>query len=99
KIDAALGIRYGAPPAQSYLLSDKRNVAGSVTYITHSHIIKVGATDAWGKNDRVGSLNGDLIENFSNGTPTSVTVYNTPTAVRQRQVADVGVYATDTWHI
>jgi hypothetical protein len=26
-------------------------------------------------------------------------VFNTPTAVRQRQVADVGVFITDTWHV
>jgi hypothetical protein len=99
KVDSTLGIRYNAPPAQSYLLSDKRNIASSVTYIVHSHIIKAGVTDSWGKNDSVGSLNGDLYENFSNGTPTSVTVFNSPTAVRQRQVADVGVFVTDTWHI
>ena len=98
KIDSFFGIRTNAPGPQSYLLSDKRNVAFNTTYITHNHTIKVGMQDAWGKNDRVSSANGDLVANFSNGVAQSITAYNTPIAVRIRQNADIGIFVTDTWH-
>ena len=98
KVDSFFSRRSNAPGAQSYLLSDKRNVAFNATYITHNHTIRTGITDAWGKNDRVASMNGDLTANFSNGVAQSVTVTNNPVAVRVRQDVDLGIFATDTWH-
>ncbi len=91
--------RTNAPPLQDYRLPDRRNLSAAASYITGSHNIKVGVQDGWGKNDRVQSMNADLYQNYQNGTPFSVTVYNTPTAVRQRVNADLGIYAQDTWHI
>ncbi len=99
RVDSTLGFRSNAPPVQSYFLPARRNVSGSATYIWGSHTFKAGVQDAWGKNDRVASLNGDLYQNYSAGTPTSVTVFNTPIALRQHVVADLGIYAMDTWHI
>jgi len=97
--DNILLTRSNAPPLQSYYLPDRRNVSAAVSYITGSHNMKFGVQDAWGKNDRVSSMNADLYQNYNNGVPVSVTAYNTPVAVRQRVNADVGVYGTDTWHI
>jgi hypothetical protein len=99
RIDNVLSIRTNAPPIQSYFLPDKRNFSGSVSYFTGSHNIKVGVQDAWGKNDRVSSLNADLYQNYNNGAPFTVTAFNTPIAIRQRVNADLGIYAQDTWHI
>src|SRR5262249_44785540 len=91
--------RTNAPTFQQYNLPDRRNLSASASYITGSHNIKVGIQDGWGKNDRVESMNGDLYQNYQNGVPFSVTVYNTPFAVRQRVDADLGIFAQDTWHI
>ncbi len=93
--------RTNAPPVQTYNLPQRNNITGAVSYVTGSHNIRVGIQDAWGKNDRVSSLNADLIQNYSlvGGvlTGTSVTVYNTPVAIRMHVAADMGLYATDTW--
>ena len=98
-VDSFLNVRSNAPPVQSYFLPERRNFNGSMTYLFGSHIFKAGIQDAFGKNDRVSSLNGDLYQNYSNGVPQSVTVFNTPVAVRQRVNADLGIYAMDTWHV
>jgi hypothetical protein len=97
--DLILLTRTNAPPIQTYNLPDRRNFSAAASYVTGSHNIKVGVQDGWGKNDRVQSMNGDLYQNYQNGTPFSVTVYNTPLAVRQRVDADLGIFAQDTWHV
>ena len=94
--------RSNAPPIQTYNLPVRRNLMGAVSYVTGSHNIKVGIQDAWGKNDRVQSLNADLYQNYTTNstgvlTPSTVTVFPTPVAIRQHVAADLGVYATDTW--
>ena len=98
-LDLVTNVRSNAPQLQNYFLPDRRVLSGSVSYITGSHNIKAGVQDAWGKNDRVSSINGDLQQQYSSGAPVSVLVYNTPVAVRQRVNADLGMFAQDTWHI
>ncbi len=98
-LDLVTNVRSNAPQIQNYFLPDRRGFNGSVSYITGSHNIKAGVQDAWGKNDRVSSINGDLQQQYSNGTPVSVLVYNTPVAVRQRVNADLALFAQDTWHV
>ncbi len=98
-VDSVLAIRSVAPPLQSYLIPDRRNFQGQMTWIKGAHLLKVGVQDGWGKNDRVSSANGDLYQNYANGVPQSVTVFNTPIAVRQGVDTDLGIYATDTWHL
>src|SRR6266849_1341220 len=104
RIDMVLNTRSNAGPLQDYRLPDRRNLSAAASYVTGSHNIKVGVQDAWGKNDRVQSMNADLYQNYThdkdnNVVPFNVTVYNTPTAVRQRVVADLGIFAQDTWHV
>lgn len=107
KQDLGFAMRSNAPPRQAYFLPDRRNVSGQASYVTGSHSIKVGVQDAWGKNDQVSSMNGDLYANFLETTPGaapftqpfSVTVYNTPIAARRRVDSDLGIYAMDTWHV
>ena len=98
-LDLVTNVRSNAPQIQNYFLPDRRNVSGAVSYVTGSHSIKLGVQDAWGKNDRVSSINGDLQQQYQSGAPFNVLVYNTPIAVRQRVDADLGIYAQDTWHI
>jgi Carboxypeptidase regulatory-like domain/TonB-dependent Receptor Plug Domain len=98
-LDLVTNVRSNAPQIQNYFLPDRRVLSGAVSYITGSHNIKAGVQDAWGKNDRVSSINGDLQQQYQNGVPVSVLVYNTPVAVRQRVNADLGLYGQDTWHI
>jgi carboxypeptidase family protein len=103
KVNQFTNRRSNAPAVQSFFLPDRRNLSGAVSYFTGTHNIRVGVQDAWGKNDRVSSLNGDLYENYNivAGTlqPVSVTAFNTPIAVRERVNADLGIFAMDTWHI
>ena len=98
-VDNVLAIRSVAPPLQSYLIPDRRNFSGQMTWIKGSHIMKFGAQDGFGKNNRVSSMNADLYQNYANGVPQNVTVFNTPIAVRQAVNADIGLYAMDAWHV
>ncbi|HYL72775.1 MAG TPA: TonB-dependent receptor [Bryobacteraceae bacterium] len=97
--DSVLVTRTNAPGVQSFFLPDRRGVSASVSYITGSHTIRAGIQDGWGKNDRVSSVNADLVQQYQNGLPVSVQVQNTPIASRVRVDADLGLWAEDRWII
>jgi Carboxypeptidase regulatory-like domain len=98
-VDNVLLTRTNAPGVQNFYLPDRRGVQASVMYVSGSHTFRAGIQDGWGKNDQVSSVNADLAQNYQNGIPTSVTIYNTPIASRVRVNADIGVYAQDKWTI
>jgi hypothetical protein len=50
----------------------------------------------WQQDTRV-NINADLIQQYRNGAPTQVTVFNTPTASRNEVSADLGIFVQDTW--
>lgn len=95
--DSVLVTRTNAPGVQSFFLPDRRGVSGSVSYVNGSHTLKAGVQDGWGKNDRVSSVNADLVQQYQNGTPVSVQIQNTPIASRVRVNADLALYAEDKW--
>ncbi len=99
RTDSVTVTRTNAPGVQSFFLPDRRGVSASVSYVTGSHQIRAGFQDGWGKNDQVSSVNADLIQQYSNGAPVSVSVQNTPIASRPRVNADLGIWAQDTWTI
>ena len=78
-----------------------RHVVGaSVSYVTGAHNLKVGFQDTFGRDDRSQSLmNGDLIQNYVNNKPQTVTVSNTPYVGPTKINYDVGIYAQDSWTI
>ena len=101
-LTSGITTRTNAGPMQNFYIPARRNFSASTSYVTGSHNFRFGVQDAWGKNDRVSSINADLTENFrqdSTGVfqPISVTVYNTPLALRQHVKADFALFATDTW--
>ncbi len=77
----------------------RNTLAGSVSYVTGSHNLKVGTQHEWGPDVRKGSMNADLVENYSNGKPSTVTVNNTPYIAPGHIDYDNAVYAMDSWTI
>jgi len=70
----------------------------SLSYVTGSHSLKVGIQQRFGwQQDIREGINADLIQQYRNGAPTQVTIFNTPTSSRNNVGADLGVYVQDTW--
>ena len=66
--------------------------------MTGAHALKVGFQQRFGwQQDIREGVNADLIQQYRNGVPTQVTVFNTPTASRNNVSADLGIYVQDTW--
>ena len=59
-------------------------VQSSLSYVTGAHALKVGVPAALrlaAGHPRFG-INADLIQQYRNGAPTQVTIFNTPTSSR-----------------
>jgi hypothetical protein len=80
-------------------ISTRMPIQAAASYVTGSHNFKVGFQWAFGKDEQNTDRQADLIQNFVNGTPQSVTVTNGNVRVPGRVVADVGIYVQDTWTI
>ena len=60
--------------------------------------MKVGLQQRVGwQQDRRQDINADLTQQYRNGVPTQVLIYNTPTGSRNEVDADLGLYVQDTW--
>lgn len=71
---------------------------GRVSYVTGSHNIKIGYTHEFGPDGRIASeYNGDLQQNYTQGRPSSVTVYNTPLDAPGYIQYDSGLFVQDSW--
>ena len=71
--------------------------AGSVSYVSGSHNIKVGIQDSWGRYRRTRVANGDIRAFFLNGVPSQAEILNTPLDLTDQLHADIGIYAQDVW--
>ena len=78
---------------------DRFNTQASVSYVTGSHNAKIGFQYNWGTYINTRETNADLQQVYSNGVPSSVTVYNTPLRYKDALIGDLGIYAQDTWTI
>ncbi len=78
---------------------DRYNLGGSVSYVTGAHNIKTGVQWNWGPYENTRDTNADLQQRYTNGAPSQVLVYNTPLRYRDRLIADVGIYAQDSWSL
>ena len=76
---------------------DRYNIAASGSYVTGSHNIKAGFQWNWGPYENTRDTNADLQQRYNNGAPATVLVYNTPLRTLDALLADVGVYAQDSW--
>ncbi len=99
RLDTARGFRYTAGFPEQIQYPDQYTWSSSVAYVTGSHNIKAGVQWAWGTGSAGGDANGDLVQNYSNGTPTGVTVYLTPFDIDPQLDADLGLYVQDQWTI
>ena len=73
--------------------------SASMAYVTGSHNFKVGFQDKTGVDDVLNQRNGDLIANYVNNKPNTVTVYNTPANQKVGIHMDLGIYMQDSWTI
>jgi hypothetical protein len=78
---------------------DRFNTQASVSYVTGSHNAKIGFQYNWGTYINTREANGDLQQVYTNGVPSSVTIYNTPLRYKDALLGDLGIYAQDTWTI
>ena len=76
---------------------DRYSFAGSVSYVTGAHNIKVGFSDTFGSYRRTDTANGDIRAIFLNGVATTAQIYNTPVERYDQLHADLGVFAQDSW--
>jgi hypothetical protein len=76
-----------------------RSYRSSLTYVTGSHALKVGLTLQEGPADTDVYTNKDTAIIVRQGQPFQVTVRTTPYTAHERLVADLGVYAQDTWTV
>ncbi len=99
KDDTSTGFLWNASGAQLGNYPDRFVYQGSISYVTGSHNIKVGANDQWGKYRRYNNANADLYQTYQNGVPLRVTVLNTPLEVQENLNANFGAYAQDSWNM
>jgi hypothetical protein len=99
KQDVALGTQFNAGVNTSGQYPDRFAIAGSVSYVTGAHNIKVGVQDTWGRYKRTRTANGDIRAFFQNSAPLRVDILNTPLAFEDDLKADVGIYGQDAWTI
>ena len=76
---------------------DRFNAQASVSYVTGSHNAKFGFQYNWGTYVNTRETNADLQQVYTNGAPSSVTVYNTPLRYKDALLGDLGIYLQDTW--
>jgi hypothetical protein len=76
---------------------DRKVIVTALSYITGTHNVKTGLQWSFGQEGNTVSRNADLNQNYRNGVPDSVDVYNTPTRNDEYVNADLGVYAQDAW--
>ena len=99
KSDNSLGYLWNASSAQLGNYPDRYNVAGSASYVTGSHSVKVGFQDSFGPYRRYNNANADLYQVYNNLAPLQVTVLNTPLQVKEYLDANMGLYAQDSWKL
>jgi hypothetical protein len=87
----------GVGSGQGGRYPDRYNLAASASYVTGSHNVKAGFQYNWGPYENTRDTNADLQQRYTNGVPTLVRVSNTPIRSLERLVADVGLYAQDSW--
>ena len=77
-----------------------RHVVGSnMTYVTGSHTAKVGVQFTTGRYGETTTFNGDSMQQYRNGVPDSVRVYNTPDEFFNSVSGETSLFAQDAWTI
>jgi Carboxypeptidase regulatory-like domain len=74
-------------------------IVASVSYVTGSHNMKAGITNSTGPGHYYHTRQADLVQNYANNRPQSVTVYSTPANRFDHLNYDMGYYVQDVWTI
>lgn len=98
RTDSVRGTAWQSAGADNRTNALKRVYSASTTYVTGSHNVKVGLQFVWNQDDRFRDAQADLVQNYLNGVPNTVNVFNTPNIVISR-ATDVGFYVQDAWTI
>jgi Carboxypeptidase regulatory-like domain len=81
----------GSPALSHYWMA-------SASYVSRAHNLKVGVQHRWGySKDIRPAINGDIVQQYQSGVPSTVLVLNTPISNQVDVNADLGVYIQDTW--
>ncbi|MGC4080656.1 MAG: TonB-dependent receptor [Vicinamibacterales bacterium] len=98
--DTSLGtVRTAYPMTNSIQNPTRRFLVASASYVTGSHNVKVGIQNNWGYEWFALYKNADLEQNYQNGVPTAVVVFNTPVVWNNALDANTGIYAQDSWSV
>jgi hypothetical protein len=95
--DSGTSRRFVAGSGNSYFQTTRNAFTGNATYVTGNHQIRGGFVYSFGPAHFSSTMNGDGVEVFNNGVPTSFTAYNTPFHNLPNLTGDLGLYITDTW--
>src|SRR5579872_901452 len=89
----------GISPRQDLDRGSYTTLVANAAYVTGSHNLKTGIQYRKGYFQESFQMNGDMIQLLSNGTPTSVRIYNTPLTHREDMNPDLGWFLQDSWRI
>ena len=76
-----------------------RNIVGSTSYVTGSHSLKMGMQWRFGYITADRENNGHMVQQYNNGVPLQVALYNLPIISRSELNGDFGLYIQDTWQL
>ncbi|MCM3879401.1 MAG: TonB-dependent receptor, partial [Vicinamibacterales bacterium] len=77
----------------------RRVVVASMSYVTGTHNIKFGFQNSFGPVHVYTDRQADLVQNYVNNRPQTVTVYTTPSNRFSHVDYDLGYYIQDSWTI
>jgi hypothetical protein len=100
KMDTVLGTQWFAGLNDTLSkLGPYQHLTGKWSYVTGSQSIKAGTVYSWGRQGSEIRLNGGIYEQYSNGRPFQVQVWNTPTNSQNNLVGEVSFFVQDSWRV
>ncbi len=100
RVDTVRSTQWNAGDGDTVFVSELQNATAKWSYVTGSHNFRAGLQYQWGFTRTTTTINGDLFQQYQNGRPFQVTVYNTPIdGVRNDLDAAVGLFVQDAWTV
>jgi hypothetical protein len=98
KNDTVRSTQWNAGDGNTIYVSELQNATARWSYVTGSHNFKAGFQYQWGFTRTTTTMNGDLFQQYQNGRPFQVTVYNTPIdGVTSNLDGAIGTFIQDSW--
>jgi hypothetical protein len=95
--DIILGTNTVSGSAENGIYPARHVFSSIASYVTGSHSLRTGVQWSFGDYRTSYDINADLVQQYQNGVPSVVTVYNTPVYGKERLNADMGIFAQDSW--